>query len=476
MTSTEIQMYIATAVFVVSYGFIISERFGKTTVALVGAGVMIILPAIDAPDVFYSQETGIDWDVIFLMLGMMVIVSILRHTGVFEFGAIWAAKRARGSPMRIMIMLTLVMALASALLPNVVSVLLIAPVTLLVCDRLEINPIPMLIAEVFASNIGGTATLVGDPPNIIIGARKGLSFNAFLFNMAPIVVIILLVFVAVMPLMFRGFSTVSRERVADVMTLDEREVLNDRRLLVKCGAVMGIVFIGFIVSPTIHIQPSLIALLGAGALILASKMEKSDYLDSVEWDTLLFIVGLFVMVGALLKTGAITPSRRVGGERHRRQHAVHHDDGPRRVDGGVRADRQRPLRGDDDADRHPLERRHAASGPPQRVVVVVGARWRLGRQSHRRRIQRQHRDDRNRATLRAHHLVLGLHPQRHRDHHDVGRAVCALSVVAILRTGLGVEGLWCNTYRVRVIGLQLPALSEIRCHRPGFAQLHRGCG
>lgn len=305
MTSTEIQMYIATAVFVVSYGFIISERFGKTTVALVGAGLMIILPAIDAPDVFYSQETGIDWDVIFLMLGMMIIVSILRHTGVFEFGAIWAAKRAKGSPMRIMIMLTLVMALASALLPNVVSVLLIAPVTLLVCDRLEINPIPMLIAEVFASNIGGTATLVGDPPNIIIGARKGLSFNAFLFNMAPIVVVVLLVFVAVMPLMFRGFSTVSPERVADVMTLDEREVLNDRGLLVKCGVVMGIVFIGFVVSPMIHIQPSLVALLGAGALILASKMEKSDYLDSVEWDTLLFIVGLFVMVGALLKTGAI---------------------------------------------------------------------------------------------------------------------------------------------------------------------------
>jgi len=305
MSATEIQMYIATAVFILAYGFIISERFGKTTVALVGAGLMIILPAIDAPDVFYSQETGIDWDVIFLMLGMMIIVSILRHTGVFEFGAIWAAKRANGRPLRLMIMLTLVMALASALLPNVVSVLLIAPVTLLVCDRLEINPIPMLIAEVFASNIGGTATLVGDPPNIIIGARKGLSFNAFLINMAPIVIVIMLVFTAVMPLMFRGFSSVNPERIADVMSLNEREVLKDRGLLVKCGAVMAVVFVGFVVSPTIHIQPSLVALLGAGALILVSKMEKSDYLDSVEWDTLLFIVGLFIMVGALLKTGAI---------------------------------------------------------------------------------------------------------------------------------------------------------------------------
>ena len=305
MTATTIQMYFAVAVFVISYAFIISERFNKTTVALVGAGLMIVLPAIDAPDVYYSQETGIDWDVIFLMLGMMIIVSILLQTGIFEYAAIWAAKRANGSPVRIMILLMLVMAAASALLPNVVSVLLIAPVTLLVCDRLEINPVPMLIAEVFASNIGGAATLVGDPPNIIIGARKGLSFNAFLFNMAPIVVIIMLAFVAVSPLLFRGFSTVSPERIADVMSLEERHVLRDRRLLTRCGAVMGVVFVGFIVSPSIHIQPSLVALLGAGLLILVSKMEKSDYLASVEWDTLLFIVGLFIMVGALLKTGFI---------------------------------------------------------------------------------------------------------------------------------------------------------------------------
>ena len=305
MTATTIQMAFAVAVFIIAYGFIISERFNKTTVALVGAGLMIVLPAVDAPDVYYSQETGIDWDVIFLMLGMMIIVSILLQTGIFEYAAIWAAKRANGSPVRIMILLMLVMAAASALLPNVVSVLLIAPVTLLVCDRLEINPVPMLIAEVFASNIGGAATLVGDPPNIIIGARKGLSFNAFLFNMAPIVIIIMLAFVAISPLLFRGFSTVSPERVADVMALEERNVLRDRRLLVRCGAVMGVVFVGFIVSPTIHIQPSLVALLGAGALILASKMEKSDYLASVEWDTLLFIVGLFIMVGALLKTGFI---------------------------------------------------------------------------------------------------------------------------------------------------------------------------
>lgn len=298
-------MYYAIAVFVVTYAVIISERFSKTTVALVGAGLVVMLPVIDSPDVFYSQDNGIDWDVIFLMLGMMMIVSILRHTGAFEYVAIWAVKRANGSPLRIMVLLMLVMALASAVLPNVVSVLLIAPVTLLVCERLEINPVPMLVAEVFASNVGGAATLVGDPPNIIIGARKGLSFNAFLVNMAPIVVIVMLALIVASPLLFRGFSTVDPERIADVMALQERETIRDRSLLIKCGVVLVVVFAGFIVSPAIHVAPSLVALLGAGLLILASRLEKSDYLSHVEWDTLLFMVGLFVMVGALLKTGVI---------------------------------------------------------------------------------------------------------------------------------------------------------------------------
>ncbi len=306
--------YFAIAVFIAAYAAIISERFNNTKVALVGAGLMILLPVIESRDVFYSQASGIDWDVIFLMLGMMIIVSVLRQTGVFEYTAIWAVKRANGSPLKIMILLTLVMALASAVLPNVVSVLLIAPVTLLVCDRLAINPVPLLMAEVFASNIGGTATLVGDPPNIIIGARKGLSFNAFLFNMAPIVIIILLAFVAMLPLMFRGMSAVDVERIDEVMAVDEREVLQNRPLLIKCGAVMVGVLVGFVVSEAIHLQPSLVALLGGGILILTSGLEQSEYLANVEWDTLLFMVGLFIMVGALVKTGVIETLARMAAD------------------------------------------------------------------------------------------------------------------------------------------------------------------
>lgn len=297
--------FLAVAVFVTAYAFIAADRVNKTLVALAGAAAVVILPIIDSDDIFYSHKTGIDWDVIFLLLGMMIIVSVLRQTGVFEYIAIWSAKRAKGSPLRIMILLVLVTAFASALLDNVTTVLLIAPVTLLVCDRLEINPAPFLMAEVFASNIGGAATLVGDPPNIIIASRAGLSFNAFLAHMTPIVLIVLVAFIALLPRLFPGSFAVAPDRVADVMALEEREAIRDRGLLIKCGLVLAGVFAGFIGHSALHLAPSVVALLGAGVLIVISRMERSDYLSGVEWETLLFFAGLFVMVGALVKTGVI---------------------------------------------------------------------------------------------------------------------------------------------------------------------------
>ncbi len=295
----------AVVVFVGAYLLIATERIPKTAVALAGAAIVITLPVIDSDDVFYSHETGIDWDVIFLLLGMMIIVSVLRQTGVFEYTAIWAAKRARGSPLRIMILLVLVTAFGSALLDNVTTVLLIAPVTLLVCDRLEIGSAPFLMAEAFASNIGGTATLIGDPPSIIIASRGRLSFNDFLIHAAPIAVLILAVFVVLLPLLYPGAFAVDPERVADVMTLEEREAIRDPRLLLKCGVVLVAVLAGFVAHTVLHTQPSLVALLGAGILILISGLGHSDYLSGVEWETLLFFAGLFVMVGALVKTGVV---------------------------------------------------------------------------------------------------------------------------------------------------------------------------
>ena len=305
---------IAVLVFVVSYTLIATEWVSKVKAALGGAAVVVIIGIVGSEDVFYSHDTGIDWDVIFLLLGMMVIVGVLRQTGVFEYAAIWATKRAGGSGLRVMILLVLITAIASAFLDNVTTVLLIAPVTLLVCERLDINPVPFLIAEVFASNIGGAATLVGDPPNIIIASRAGLSFNDFLLHMAPLAITALVAFMLVLPILFRGAFTVHPDRVADVMALNEREAIRDARLLAKCGAVLALVFIAFIGHAVIHIEPSIVALLGAGLLVLISGVDRDDYLGSVEWETLLFFIGLFILVGALVKTGVIGALARLAAD------------------------------------------------------------------------------------------------------------------------------------------------------------------
>lgn len=305
---------IAIVVFVVAYTLIATERVPKVGAALAGAGILLALGVVGSADVFYSHQTGVDWDVIFLLLGMMIIVGVLRRTGVFEYTAIWAAKRAKGSPLRVMILLVLITAFASALLDNVTTVLLVAPVTLLVCERLGVNPVPFLIAEVLASNIGGAATLVGDPPNIIIGSRAGLSFNDFLVHMAPIAVICLIVFTLVLPVLFRGSFTADPKRVASVMALTEREAIQDVRLLVKCGVVLLAVFTAFVTHSALHIDPSVVALLGAGVLVLISDSKAKDYLASVEWETLLFFAGLFIMVGALVKTGVIDRLARLAAD------------------------------------------------------------------------------------------------------------------------------------------------------------------
>lgn len=305
---------LALGVFVVAYLLIATERVNKVKAALGGAAVIVAAGIADSEDVFYSGETGVDWNVIFLLLGMMVIVGILRQTGVFEYAAIWAAKRARGSALRVMILLTLITALASALLDNVTTVLLIAPVTFLVCERLGVNPVPFLIAEVLSSNIGGASTLVGDPPNIIIASRAGLSFNDFLLHMAPLVIIVLAVFTLLLPVIFRGSFAVAPDRAAEVMALNEREAIRDPKLLVKCGLVLAAVFAAFIGHSVIHIEPALVALLGAGTLILITGVDREHYLGSIEWETLLFFAGLFVLVGALVKTGVIASLARLAGE------------------------------------------------------------------------------------------------------------------------------------------------------------------
>jgi Na+/H+ antiporter NhaD/arsenite permease-like protein len=305
---------VAVAVFAVAYVLIATERIHRLLAALGGAAVLLALGVTDSEHAFYSPDTGVDWNVIFLLFGMMVIVGVLRRTGVFEYVAIWAAKRAKGSPLRVMILLTLITAIASAFLDNVTTVLLIAPVTLLVCDRLHINPVPFLIAEVMASNIGGAATLIGDPPNIIVASRSGLTFNDFLIHLAPLVAIELVVFVLILPRLFKGSFAVDPDHVDDVMRLNEREAIEDPKLLIKSGVVLVAVLTGFVGHSLFHLEPSVVALLGAGLLVVISGLPTSDYMGSVEWQTLLFFAGLFVMIGALVKTGVISRlAEQIGG-------------------------------------------------------------------------------------------------------------------------------------------------------------------
>ena len=293
------------AAFVGAYVLIATERVHRVAAALAGAAAMVLLGVVDANVAFFSEETGVDWNVIFLLLGMMVIVSVLKQTGIFDYLAIWAAKRTRGRPFATMVLLVVLTAAASALLDNVTTVLLVAPVTLLVCDRLGLSPIPFLLAEAMASNIGGTATLIGDPPNIIIASRAGLSFNDFLVNLAPIVVVLMVVFIGLCWLLFRRSLHYDAERVSALMALDEKEVIRDRRLLARSVVVLLAVMVGFMASSALDVEPSLIALLGAGALVAISRLDPPEYLEEVEWSTLVFFMGLFVMVGALVEVGVV---------------------------------------------------------------------------------------------------------------------------------------------------------------------------
>ena len=302
----QLTAWLALAVFTTAYVVIVSEKFNRTLVALLGAAGMVAIGAVRGHEIFFSEETGIDWNVIFLLFGMMVIVGILRQTGVFEFLAIWSAQRAQARPFRMMVLLVLITAFASAMLDNVTTVLLVAPVTLLLCDRLALDPVPFLVAEVMASNIGGTATLIGDPPNIIIGSRADLGFNDFLIHLAPIVAVLLVVFVGLCWVLWGRRLHYDPERADAVMRLEPRETITDPRLLVRVGVVLILVLVGFVTHAVTHLEPSLVALLGAGAAILVSRVPHPVYLEEIEWETLLFFVGLFVMVGSLVNQGVIS--------------------------------------------------------------------------------------------------------------------------------------------------------------------------
>ncbi|SMC78749.1 SLC13 family permease [Lentzea albidocapillata] len=296
---------LALTIFLIAYFLIATEKADKVKVVLVAAGLMAVFGLVPGSEVFFSEHAGIDWNVIFLLFGMMIIVGIVKRTGVFDYLAIWAAKKARGRPYRLMVMLMIITAVASPFLDNVTTIMLVAPVTIVVCNRLRIAAQPYLIAEVLASNIGGAATLIGDPPNIIIGSRAGLSFTDFLVHMAPVVTVVFVVFVLLTKVLFRRSFQYHAEHVEAVMALQERRAITDPAMLRRCLIVFTGVVIGFSLHAVLHLDPAIVALVGAGVMLLVTRADANDVLAEVEWPTLTFFMGLFVMVAGLVHTGVI---------------------------------------------------------------------------------------------------------------------------------------------------------------------------
>lgn len=298
-------MTLAIIVFIVAYIFIASEKISRIAIVLAGAAAMVIIGATDADKAFYSHETGIDWNVIFLLLGMMIIVGIIHKTGLFEFLAISAIKKSSGSPKVALVYLMILTSIASAILDNVTTILLAVPMTLIVTKHLKVSPIPFILAEVFVSNIGGAATLVGDPPNIIIASKADLSFNSFLVHMAPMVILVLLIVIPMIVFLFRKELVNTPEARDAVMTLQAHDFLKDVILLKKSLGVLTLVMIAFVLHSFLHLEPSIVALFGAGVLVAISGLKPRDYVQDVEWSTLIFFAGLFIMVGGLVSSGAL---------------------------------------------------------------------------------------------------------------------------------------------------------------------------
>ena len=303
-------MLIAVGVLVATYAAVMSEKINRSIVALLGALLMMVLGIL-------SQEQaieGIDFNTIGLLVGMMIIVSITRKCGVFEYLAIWSAKQVKASPAGILAMLAVVTAVVSALLDNVTTVLLVVPVTLIITEQLKVNPYPFLFSQILASNIGGTATLIGDPPNILIGTQVGLSFNQFVVNLAPVVLVVLAVHVVSMHLIWGRSMKAAPEAMAKVMAFDEKKTITDHRLLKQSLGVLALVIAAFVSSRFIGLEAGAIGMAGAAVLMLLDNVGRSaehqtenvtKVFGEVEWITIFFFLGLFMVIAGVEHTGAL---------------------------------------------------------------------------------------------------------------------------------------------------------------------------
>ncbi|HXS48190.1 MAG TPA: ArsB/NhaD family transporter, partial [Solirubrobacterales bacterium] len=293
---------IAVATFLIALAIIASEKLHRTNVALLGAAIVVLFVGD------FSQEQAIesvDFNTIGLLVGMMILVYLTQQTGVYDYVAIRAGQISGGRSFAVMMSLAAITAILSAFLDNLTTILLIAPITFLLADALDVDAVPLLIIEVIASNIGGTATLIGDPPNIIIAGATGLSFNAFIVNLAPIVIVTFAVVMPLLYLVFRRRLQVDEKNRAAVMGLNAAASIRDAAELRRTGPVLVLTILAFFAHQALHVEPATVALAGASIGLLVTRVDLDKALSGIEWTTLFFFIGLFVMVGALEETGAI---------------------------------------------------------------------------------------------------------------------------------------------------------------------------
>ncbi len=289
------------AVLLIIYVGIVFEKVERSVTALAGAALLILAGTL-------SQEKAlehIDGNTIILLIGMMIVVGIMRTTGLFEWMAVHTAKLSKGNPRHIMVSLIWVTAIHSGILDNVTTILLIAPITLSICMTLRLKPLPFLITEAMASNIGGIATLIGDPPNIMIGSVAKLTFVDFLVNLGPPVVLILTAFTFTCLYLFRNELELQGANASAVQSLKEEGLIKNKKLLWRSLVILGLMLVGFLLQAPLHLESATVALAGAAALLVISRVNPEEAYDEVHWTTLFFFIGLFIVVGAAKDVGII---------------------------------------------------------------------------------------------------------------------------------------------------------------------------
>jgi Na+/H+ antiporter NhaD/arsenite permease-like protein len=294
-------MAVPVAVFAIALALIATERVDRTKVALLGAVVVLLTQTLEQEQAVAS----IDFNTIGLLVGMMIMVRLTEHTGVYTWLAIRAGQWSRGRPLAVVLALGLTTAILSAFLDNVTTVLLVVPITFLLADALDVDPIPLVVIEIIASNVGGTATLIGDPPNILIAGHTGLSFGAFITNLAPIVVVTMLVLIGGLYLVFRRRLQITPEARARVMELDARQSIEEPEEARRTVPILLLTIVVFFFHKALHLEPATVALAGASVMLLVTRHPLESTIAGIEWPTLFFLIGLFVMVGALEETGAL---------------------------------------------------------------------------------------------------------------------------------------------------------------------------